>query len=85
MGVYARQVLPRIIDVACRTKATDPLRERVCAGLYGDVVEVGFGSGHNVAFYPAAVRSVAAVEPADLGWRLATERVGHGGLRRRSG
>ena len=75
MGVYARHVLPRIIDVACGTKTADPLRERVCAGLYGDVVEVGFGSGHNVPFYPAEVRSVAAVEPADLGWRLAAERV----------
>ncbi len=75
MGFYEKHVLPRIIDVACGMKATDPLRERVCAGLYGDVVEIGFGSGHNVAFYPAEVRSVAAVEPADLGWRLAADRV----------
>ncbi len=75
MGVYARHVLPRIIDAACGMKATDPLRERVCAGLHGDVVEIGFGSGHNVPFYPGAVRSVAAVEPADLGWRLAADRV----------
>ena len=75
MGVYERRVLPRIINVACGMRTMDPLRERVCAGLYGDVVEVGFGSGHNVPFYPAAVHTVSAVEPADLAWRLATERV----------
>ena len=75
MGFYGTQVLPRIIDVACGMKTADPLRERVCAGLRGDVIEIGFGSGHNVPFYPAAVRSVAAVEPADLGWRLAADRV----------
>ena len=47
----------------------------MCAGLAGDVVELGFGSGHNVPFYPAAVTRVTAVEPSDVGWRLAAQRV----------
>ena len=71
MGVYAEQVLPRIVNAACGIKVTQPLRQRVCEGLGGDVVEIGFGSGHNVPYYPAAVSSVAAIEPADLGWKLA--------------
>ena len=75
MGMYRDRVLPRIVSVACGMKSADPLRERVCEGLSGDVVEIGFGSGLNVPFYPAAVRRVAAVEPADLGWRLAEKRV----------
>ena len=75
MGIYEQHLLPRIINVACGTKVVTPLRTRVCAGLAGKVVELGFGSGHNVPFYPPAVISVAAVEPADLGWSLAGERV----------
>jgi SAM-dependent methyltransferase len=75
MGIYGEHVLPRIIDVACGLKATDPLRRRVCDGLAGEVVELGFGSGLNVPFYPAAVTRVAAVEPADVGWKLAKARV----------
>lgn len=75
MGIYAEQVLPRIINVACGMKANRPLRERVCAGLHGQVVEIGFGSGHNVPYYPAAVTGVAAIEPAGLGWRLARKRL----------
>lgn len=75
MGIYAEQVLPRIINVACGMKANGPLRERACAGLHGRVVEIGFGSGHNVPHYPAAVSSVAAIEPAGVGWKLAAERV----------
>ncbi|MGQ4617129.1 methyltransferase domain-containing protein [Nocardia sp. R7R-8] len=75
MGVYAEHVLPRIVDLSCGLRELAPLRERVCAGLHGQVVELGFGSGLNVPFYPATVVSVRAVEPADLGWRLASERV----------
>jgi ubiquinone/menaquinone biosynthesis C-methylase UbiE len=75
MAIYNEQVLPRIINVACATKVTKPLRRRVCEGLHGQVVEVGFGSGLNVPFYPPAVTSVAAIEPADVGWKLARTRV----------
>ena len=75
MGVYGNQVLPRIINAACGMKSANPLRSRVCEGLHGQVVEIGFGSGLNVPFYPATVARVAAVEPADVGWKLAAERV----------
>ena len=75
MGIYAEQVLPRIIDVACGMKTAAPLRKRVCGGLHGQVVEIGFGSGHNVPYYPTAVTRVTAIEPADLGWKLAGKRL----------
>ncbi|MGI5220217.1 class I SAM-dependent methyltransferase [Nocardia sp. CA-290969] len=75
MGMYRDHVVPRIVNVACGMKANEPLRERVCAGLSGRVVELGFGSGLNVPFYPATVTSVSAVEPADLGWKLAAGRL----------
>jgi ubiquinone/menaquinone biosynthesis C-methylase UbiE len=75
VGLYTDQVLPRIIDVACNLKEARPQRRRVCQGLAGDVVEIGFGSGLNVPFYPAAVTQVTAVEPADVGWKLAGKRL----------
>jgi SAM-dependent methyltransferase len=76
MGLYVDHVLPRVIDVLGGLKSAEPLRRRVCTGLEGRVVELGFGSGHNAPFYPEAVERVAAIEPADLGWRLAEKRVG---------
>lgn len=75
MEFYGEQVLPRIVNVVCGLKAGDPLRQRVCEGLAGEVVEIGFGSGLNVPFYPAGVSAVTAVEPADVGWKLAEKRL----------
>jgi ubiquinone/menaquinone biosynthesis C-methylase UbiE len=75
MGFYDDRVLPHIIDIVCGTKNERPHRERVASGLHGDVVEIGFGSGLNVPFYPAQVRRVAAVEPADVGWKIAGKRI----------
>jgi ubiquinone/menaquinone biosynthesis C-methylase UbiE len=76
MGVYSEHVLPRLIDVACNFKVAREQRQRVCEGLRGDVVEIGFGSGLNIPYYPAAVTRVAAVEPADVAWKLAGKRLG---------
>ena len=75
MGIYGDHVLPRIINAACGMKSSHPLRSRVCDGLHGQVVEIGFGSGLNIPFYPASVSAVAAIEPAQLGWKLAQKRL----------
>jgi SAM-dependent methyltransferase len=75
MGAYGTYVLPRIINAVCGARALDPLRRRVCDGLAGNVLELGFGSGLNVPFYPETVTMVSAVEPSDVGWRLASTRV----------
>ena len=74
-GIYGDRVLPRIVDRLCDVAPAHPLRARVCAGLHGRVLELGFGSGLNVAHYPDAVVEVAAVEPADLAWELAAPRL----------
>jgi SAM-dependent methyltransferase len=75
MRWYADRVLPRLLDRSLGERTTGPLRDRVCAGLTGEVVELGFGSGLNVPHYPAAVTGVTAVEPSDAAWRLAEPRL----------
>jgi SAM-dependent methyltransferase len=75
MGWYRDKILPRIINAECGDKRTEPLRRRACAGLAGEVVEIGFGSGLNVPFYPPAVARVTAIDPSALGWKLAAHRV----------
>jgi ubiquinone/menaquinone biosynthesis C-methylase UbiE len=75
MGFYQDQVLPRVIDRVMRNREFDVIRARVAAGLEGDVLEVGFGSGLNVPHYPPAITKVIAVDPATAGRKLAAKRV----------
>jgi len=80
MSFYGERVLPRIINVVMNTKQTREIRQRVCADLAGDVVEIGFGTGHNLPFLPSAVQSLRAVEPAGLGVELARDRIAAAGM-----
>lgn len=75
MGFYAEQVLPRLTDRLLRGRPIEELRQQAAAGLGGDVLEVGFGSGRNVPHYPAGVARALAVDPATVGRRLAARRV----------
>lgn len=74
MAVYRDHVLPRLQDRLMILGDSPALRERVCAGLAGDVVEVGFGSGHNLPYLPPAVTGLWAVDPSSLGRRLSRDR-----------
>lgn len=75
MGFYQDNVLPRILNKAMDTKVERATRGRVCEGLSGQVVEIGFGSGLNAAHYPSEVTKVLAVEPSKLSMRLAEPRL----------
>lgn len=76
MSFYGDRVLPHIINVVMNTKQTRAIRQRVCAGLSGDVLEIGFGTGHNLPYLPAGVIRLLAVEPSKRSVALATDRIG---------
>ena len=75
MSFYEDQVVPRLVNAMLGNKEFAKLRRHVASGLAGEVLEVGFGSGLNVPYYPAAVTRVQAVDPATLGRRLAESRL----------
>jgi ubiquinone/menaquinone biosynthesis C-methylase UbiE len=75
VGFYDDQVLPRVIDFALGTKEIGKLRRRALESLSGTVVEIGFGSGTNIPYYPDAVERVYAIDPAVVGRKLAAKRL----------
>ncbi len=74
MGWWNDRGVPRVVDKALTGTETGALRDRVCVGLHGRVLEVGFGGGLNIRSYPPEVTAVDAVEPSDLGWELSERR-----------
>lgn len=58
--MYLRTVKQRVAG------GEEEYRRRMLAGLSGQVLEVGAGSGINFAFYPPTVEHVLAVEPEPL-------------------
>jgi ubiquinone/menaquinone biosynthesis C-methylase UbiE len=74
MGLYRDQILPRVVDLTMRGDEFRSVRARVAAGLDGEVLEIGFGSGLNIPFYPAGLKRVWAVDPASAGRKLAAKR-----------
>ena len=62
---YEKHVLPRLIDAACGQPPMRALRSRYVSGASGRVLELGIGSGLNLAHYDQTqVDSVTGVDPA---------------------
>ncbi len=66
MSFYNERVLPHLINWACGIGPVSKQRSLVVPGAYGDVLEVGFGSGLNLDHYnPEQVSKIWALEPSE--------------------
>ena len=64
MGLYARVVLPRLIDFSMRSAQLVPYRARALSQARGRVLEIGIGPGHNLLHYPDGVDTVIGIDPS---------------------
>ena len=65
MTFWADRVLPHLVEKACRSHAILEERRRWIPRAHGDVLELGVGSGLNLAFYDAAkVAKVTGIDPS---------------------
>jgi len=62
MGFYSKYVLPHLLDLAMRNREQTRLRAEWLPRAQGDVLEIGIGSGLNLAFYSGAVRQLSGVD-----------------------
>ena len=63
MGIYGQWILPRLLDWTMAGSPFAEYRQQVLAEVTGDVLEIGFGTGLNLAYYPTTVASLTVIEP----------------------
>jgi ubiquinone/menaquinone biosynthesis C-methylase UbiE len=75
MGIYSDHILPRITNWGMGAAFIGEERKKCLTNVSGRVLEIGFGSGHNLPYYPAEVTSVVAIDPSRVGAKLARKRI----------
>jgi ubiquinone/menaquinone biosynthesis C-methylase UbiE len=63
------------MNMVMSDKAMAEERKKALPGVSGTVLEVGFGSGHNLPFYPAGVQRLVALDPSQAAAKLARKRI----------
>lgn len=62
MGLYETRILPQLMDWAMASPTLAAYRKALLADLSGEVLEIGFGTGLNLAYYPDAVQRLTTVD-----------------------
>jgi ubiquinone/menaquinone biosynthesis C-methylase UbiE len=75
VGFYSRVIFPRLCNLLLDRPFVAYHRRELLAQISGDVLEVGFGTGLNLAHYRASVRRITTVDPNAGMNRLAQKRV----------
>jgi ubiquinone/menaquinone biosynthesis C-methylase UbiE len=75
MGLYGKYLLPRILDLAMKSKDTARVRAALIPRARGEVLEVGIGSGLNLPFYSPEVKHIFGVDPSLELQKMALKRV----------
>lgn len=75
LGIYSDRIFPWVIDKLMARDVMSEQRRHVLAPVRGDVLEIGFGTGLNLPFYPAAVDRLTVVDPNAGMHRRAAQRI----------
>ena len=75
MGIYARLIFPRLCDLFLNQPSVTRLRRELLAHAQGRILEIGFGTGLNLACYPAHVQKLTTVDPNPGMHQLARRRL----------
>lgn len=71
----AARVFGHFLDWAMSAKPIARERTPALKDAHGDVIEIGFGTGLNLPYYPAGVTSLTVIDPEDLMPQRVADRI----------
>jgi SAM-dependent methyltransferase len=66
MGIYAKYIFPRFLDWSLRAPEFGKYRRRALEPARGNTLEIGFGTGLNLPYYPEAVTKLTAIDSENM-------------------
>jgi ubiquinone/menaquinone biosynthesis C-methylase UbiE len=81
VGFFSQVIAPRLCDLLLNKSLLAPHRRKLLADASGDVLEIGFGTGLNLPYYPGSIHKLTAVDPNPGMHRLAHKRIKQTGIK----
>jgi ubiquinone/menaquinone biosynthesis C-methylase UbiE len=75
MGIYSQVIFPICLDWAMSDPTFSRYRQELLSNVSGEVLEIGFGTGLNLSYYPPQIQKLVTVDPNPGMNRRAKKRI----------
>ncbi len=75
MNPYYQFILPRLLDLTMSDSELSRQREEILAEVIGEALEIGFGTGLNLPYYPKQLHKLTTVDANPGMSRIAAKRI----------
>jgi ubiquinone/menaquinone biosynthesis C-methylase UbiE len=75
MGFYSQVIFPHLLDWSMAGPDMAKYRQEVLAQVQGEVLEIGFGTGLNLPYYPKQIQKITTVDVNPGVNQLAQKRI----------
>ncbi|NJM22422.1 MAG: class I SAM-dependent methyltransferase [Richelia sp. RM2_1_2] len=75
MGFYSQKIFPYLLDWSLSSPLFSKYRQEVLAEVEGEVLEIGFGTGLNLSYYPEEIQKIITIDNNPGVHKLAQKRI----------
>ncbi len=75
MGIYSKHIFPHILEWSLGTTEIGNCRRTALAAARGETLEVGFGTGLNLPYYPETVTNLTVIDSENMMQRRVEKRI----------
>lgn len=75
MNIYSQYIFPRLLDWSMDSPSVSNYRKALLQDVTGEVLEIGFGTGLNLAYYPEQIKKLTTIDINSGMNQLARKRI----------